>query len=111
MSDWQAPPTTRWWLETVTEVGALDTPTTHLCLVVEHGEHGDDECPVAPPARPIDHGPHATDVHADWLSSCGIGVTTTWERGAHGWIDWITTRRREPRKRPRKKRPTQEAML
>lgn len=99
MSDWTPPPTTRWWLEGVVdpelEVG--------LCLVTETGVDGDAPCPIEPPERPLSRGFTETGEHAGWLSSVGIGVTTTFGDGAHGWIEHTILRRREPPRRKPKR--------
>lgn len=77
---------TRWWLEG----GGGDDA---LVLIVEHGEPGDLPCVLPPPERPRRRGYVDEGDHADWLSSGGVGVSTTFAEGAHGWIESVTMSR------------------
>lgn len=77
---WESPTCQRWWLEG-------HAGEDRLTLVSESEIDGI-PCVIEKP----DHY-----AHPEWLSwACAIGVHLSHNEGAHGWIEWATTRRESP---------------
>lgn len=106
MGTWQEPAYSRWWLE---GDGTGSGPLTLVTETVPPGTLtglGPQEPPERPrrASRPYPEVEGLDGAHQEWLSFCGVGVSPSHERGAHGWVDYWATARPDPPKRQRRRR-------